>query len=63
MMYRKFYLPSYDELSFFCFPSSAGKFSRPDKHIMNRDTGLRDFSLHFVVEAQGTLNQIIRFSL
>lgn len=51
-MYRHYYLPSFDEYNFFCFPHSVGKFTQPHDHNVNREE-VRDFSLHFVVGGKG----------
>jgi AraC-like DNA-binding protein len=55
MMFRHYFLPSFDELSFFCFPHSVGKYTRPDKHTVTREAGVKDFSLHFVIGGKGYL--------
>lgn len=52
-MYRHCFLPSYDELSLFCLPRSTGKNTRPLDHNVNRKTGLKDFSLHFITNGKG----------
>ncbi|MBD0384058.1 AraC family transcriptional regulator [Paenibacillus sedimenti] len=54
-MYRHYYLPPFDEYSFFCFPHSVGKFTQPLDHNVNRGEGVRDFSLHFVVGGKGNI--------
>ncbi|ASA23480.1 helix-turn-helix transcriptional regulator [Paenibacillus donghaensis] len=53
MMYRQYFLPSFEEFNFFCFPHSVGKYTRPDNHNVTRTGGVRDFSIHFVVEGKG----------
>lgn len=55
MMYRHYFLPTFDELNFFCFPHSVGKYTRPDNHDVLREGGVKDFSLHFVVGGKGYL--------
>jgi AraC-like DNA-binding protein len=52
---REYVLPQFDELNYFCFPHSAGRYTYPDSHTVRRETGVRDFSLHFVVEGKGYL--------
>jgi AraC-like DNA-binding protein len=52
-MKREYLLPPFDELNFFCFPHSVGKYTCPDNHNVRRETGVRDFSLHFVVGGKG----------
>ncbi|XEC96029.1 AraC family transcriptional regulator [Paenibacillus tarimensis] len=54
-MYRLYMLPAFDEYNFFCFPHSVGKNTKPLEHNVNRETGVRDFSLHFVVGGKGYL--------
>ncbi|WP_373232370.1 AraC family transcriptional regulator [Cohnella sp.] len=54
-MYRKYMLPAFDEYNFFCFPHSIGKNTTPLEHNVNRESGVRDFSLHFVVGGKGYL--------
>lgn len=53
MMYCQYFLPSFDEFNFFCFPHSVGKYTHPVDHNVNRETGVKDFSLHFVVGGKG----------
>jgi len=53
MMYQSFFLPSFEELRFFCFPHSVGKFTKPLDHNVNREKGVKDFSLHFVTAGKG----------
>ncbi|MBB6732821.1 helix-turn-helix transcriptional regulator [Cohnella zeiphila] len=53
MMYRQYFLPSFDELNFFCFPNGVGKYTHPDDHNVYRETGLKYFSLHFIVSGRG----------
>ncbi len=52
-MYRHYYLPNFAEFNFFCFPHSVGKFTQPLEHNVNREAGVRDFSLHFVISGKG----------
>ncbi|GMK38628.1 AraC family transcriptional regulator [Paenibacillus sp. CCS19] len=52
-MFRHYFLPPFNELQFFCFPHSIGKYTRPDNHNVTREAGLKDFSLHFVIEGKG----------
>jgi AraC-like DNA-binding protein len=52
-MFRHYFLPPFDELQFFCFPHSVGKYTRPDPHNVNREAGVKDFSLHFVIGGKG----------
>lgn len=52
-MKREYFLPQFDELNFFCFPHSVGRYTCPDNHNVRREAGVRDFSLHFVVSGQG----------
>ncbi|WP_339308125.1 helix-turn-helix domain-containing protein [Paenibacillus sp. FSL R5-0519] len=52
-MYRQYFLPSFEEFNFFCFPHSLGKYTQPDNHNVLRSEGTRDFSLHFIVEGKG----------
>ncbi len=47
-MYRQYFLPNFAEYNFFCFPHSVGKYIQPHEHNVNREAGVRDFSLHFV---------------
>ncbi|MBW5445166.1 helix-turn-helix domain-containing protein [Cohnella sp. CFH 77786] len=54
-MFRHYFLPPFDELNFFCFPHSVGKYTRPDKHYVLREEGVKDFSLHFIVGGKGYL--------
>ncbi|WP_435170651.1 AraC family transcriptional regulator [Paenibacillus glycanilyticus] len=53
MMYRHYFLPRFEEFDFFCFPLALGKYTRPSDQDVNRETGLRDFSLHLVVAGKG----------
>lgn len=59
MMYRTFFLPPFEEFNFFCFPHSVGKYSKPGEHSsptshdVNRETGVKDYSMHFVVDGTG----------
>ncbi|WP_199619610.1 helix-turn-helix transcriptional regulator [Paenibacillus alkalitolerans] len=58
MNIRNYFLPPFEELDFFCFPHSVGRFTRPNyippnNHDVHRETGVRDFSLHFVVGGKG----------
>ncbi|GMK43613.1 AraC family transcriptional regulator [Paenibacillus glycanilyticus] len=53
MMYRQYFLPSFEELNFFCFPDSVGKYTHPEDHNVYRETGLKYFSLHFIVSGKG----------
>jgi AraC-like DNA-binding protein len=52
-MKREYYLPQFDELNFFCFPHSVGRYTYPDHHNVRREAGVRDFSLHFIVGGKG----------
>ncbi|MNW37728.1 Melibiose operon regulatory protein [compost metagenome] len=52
-MYRHYFLPSFEEYNFFCFPHSAGKYTRTIDHNVTRPGGVKDFSLHFVTSGKG----------
>lgn len=52
-MYPQYFLPSFEEYNFFCFPHSVGKYIQPHDHNVNREAGVRDFSLHFVAGGKG----------
>jgi AraC-like DNA-binding protein len=54
-MYRQYMLPAFDEYNFLCFPHSVGKNTNPLDHNVNRESGVRDFSLHFVIGGKGYL--------
>ena len=55
IMKCEYFLPQFDELNFFCFPHSVGRYTCPENHNVLRETGIRDFSLHFVVGGKGYL--------
>ncbi|MFD1676566.1 AraC family transcriptional regulator [Alicyclobacillus fodiniaquatilis] len=52
-MYRNYFLPNFEEYNFFCFPHSVGKYTHPLDHNVDREAGVRDFSLHFVIGGKG----------
>jgi AraC-like DNA-binding protein len=54
-MKREYYLPPLEDLNFFCFPHSVGRYTRPVHHVVRREAGVKDFSLHLVVEGKGYL--------
>ncbi|WP_152394464.1 AraC family transcriptional regulator [Paenibacillus guangzhouensis] len=52
-MYRECYLPDFSDMQFFCFPHSVGFYSKPFNHNVNRETGVKDYSLHVVMHGKG----------
>lgn len=52
-MKTEYYLPSFEEFNFFCFPHSVGKYDKPTDHNVNRPGGVKDYSLHFVKNGKG----------
>lgn len=52
-MYQHYFLPSFEEYNFFCYPHSAGKYTRTNDHNVTRPGGVKDFSLHFVTNGKG----------
>lgn len=58
MIVRNYFLPPFEELDFFCFPHSVGRYINHDNHNVHRETGVRDFSLHLVVGGKGYVEML-----